>query len=197
MIANRPPRVRRANAAARVAVVLLGVGGLLAACGGGGAVVPSTSAPVTAGESATAAPASPSEGASTVPARADDVCATLTISAVMAAVGGTDPKGTTSNTDDHSDCAYTFSTPSSSGPVGWQVDVQVGDSSAWDYQQGLPSVNRTEVSALGDAAFTQSDAGERDLWVKRGDRVFSFSAPERDETEGLLEAIAAVALGVL
>lgn len=177
---------------ALLAALVVGGGAILAACGGGGASPTSGAASQAPAGSASAGPPGSSAAGGAV-----DVCRTLTIEEVMEAVGGTDPQGAVTSTDDHSDCTYTFSTPSTSGPLGWQVDVQVWDSSAWAYQQGLPSDDRAEVPGLGDEAFTQSDVGERDLWVRQGDRVLSFATTDRDGTQALLEAIAKVAIGAL
>ena len=124
-----------------------------------------------------------------------NVCATMTMDAILAAVGGSDPKGTKTYTDDNSDCSYGFTTSSpSGGPVGWGVDVQVWDVSTWEYQRALSSRNRKDVPDLGDAAFTQSNMGARSLWVKHGDKVISVSSPDHDESETLTRKIAELAL---
>jgi hypothetical protein len=161
---------------------------LATACGGGTSPAPGTPAASTAASAAS----SPTGGGGS--GTAIDVCAKLTMSAVLAAVGGTDPKGTVTNTADHRDCAYTFSTPSSSGPIGWQVDVEVWDPSDWDYQKGLPADQRQDLTGLGDAAFIEKGVGTRDLWLKRGDLVVSVSAPDHDGAADLVEKVAALAL---
>jgi hypothetical protein len=190
------PGIRRHG----VAMVVLAVGITVTACRGGG----SGSGATPAGGAQSAAPAATPSGASTAaPSDAGasaavaslDVCTTITMDAVLAAVGGTDPQGTITNTDDKSDCAYTFSTPSASGPVGWQVDLQVWDSTAWTYQLGIPSDNRNDVAGLGDAAFAQSDAGTQELWVRHGSNVISVVAPDHDGAADLVRKIAKLALG--
>jgi hypothetical protein len=167
----------------------------LAACGGAAASPSAPGAPSAAAPSAAPAAGSAEGGApgSGMP----DVCAKLTIGAVMATVGGTDPKGTQTHTDDHSDCAYTFSTPSTSGPVGWQVDIQVWDASAWSYQLGLPSDNRSDVIGVGDEAFVQGDTGTRDMWIRKGDTVISITVPDRDGADKLMASISDAALAAL
>lgn len=160
---------------------------LAGACGGGASPASGTSAAPAA--SAAGSPAGAGGSGVVV-----DVCAKLTMSAVLAAVGGTDPKGTVTNTADHRDCAYTFSTPSSSGPIGWQVDVEVWDPSAWDYQRGLPADQRQDLTGLGDAAFIEQGVGTRDLWLKRGDLVVSVSAPDHDGAADIVKKVAALAL---
>ncbi len=124
-----------------------------------------------------------------------DVCAAMPIDAILATVGGTDPMGTKTHTDDRSDCSYRFKTISRSGrPVGWAVNVQVWDASTWGYQRSLASPKRKEISGLGDAAFTQASMGERTLWVKHNDTVVSVSSADHVESEALTAKIARLAL---
>jgi hypothetical protein len=177
-------RSHRITSAAGLAATCL----LVAACGGSSQsqAGPASSLPTSSGPTSTTNPAATTVGV--------DVCQKLTMDALLAAVGGTNPQGTKTFTEDHSDCAYTLSTPSSSGPVGWQIDVQVWDPTQWDYQLGLPSDNRVNVSGLGDAAFADTSVGERSLWVKRGTLVLSVTAPDHDGAADLEAKVAALAL---
>jgi hypothetical protein len=174
---------------ASLAAACLGAACLvLAACGGSSPSQATTASetPAPGGPEATANPAETGVAA--------DVCQKLTMDAMLAAVGGTNPQGTKTFTDNHSDCAYTLFTPSSSGPVGWEIDVQVWDPSQWDYQLGLPSDNRVQVSGLGDAAFADTSVGERSLWVKRGSLLVSVTAPDHEGAADLEAKVAALAL---